>query len=83
MSSLLLSLLRIASLLFVARAILSWVKIGPNSPFRAVADLVYRVTEPILAPVRRIIPPIGGLDISIIVVIVAINVILVPIVAAF
>jgi YggT family protein len=83
MSSLLLSLLRIASLLFVARAIMSWVNIGPDSPFRAITDLVYRATEPVLAPVRRVIPPIGGLDISIIVVILAINVILVPVVRVF
>ncbi len=83
MSSLLLFLLRIASLLFVARAIMSWVKIGPDSTFRPIADLVYRATEPVLAPVRRIIPPMGGIDISIIVVILGINLILVPIVGAF
>lgn len=82
MSSLLLSLLRLASLLFVARAILSWIRIGPDSPFRVISDLVYRGTEPVLAPVRRVIPPIGGLDISIIVVILAINLILVPVVAS-
>ncbi len=82
MSSLLLYLLRIASLLFVARAILSWIRIGPDSPFRAISDVIYRVTEPVLEPVRRVIPPMGGFDISIIVVILGINLILVPIAAA-
>jgi YggT family protein len=82
MSTLLLSLLRIASLLFIARAILSWINIGPDSPFRSIADLVYRATEPVLVPIRKVIPPIGGLDISIIVVILGINLILVPIAGA-
>ncbi|MFW2380720.1 MAG: YggT family protein [Acidimicrobiales bacterium] len=82
MSTLLLSLLRIASLLFIARAILSWIKIGPESPFRAISDLVYRATEPILAPVRRVIPPLGGIDLSILIVILGINLVLVPIAAS-
>ncbi|MGI9609272.1 MAG: YggT family protein, partial [Acidimicrobiia bacterium] len=43
---------------------------------------VYRATEPILAPVRRVIPPIGGIDLSILIVILGINLVLVPIAAA-
>ena len=79
MGALLVTLLRLVSLLLIARAILSWVTPGPDSPFRPIADFVYQATEPILAPVRRVIPPMGGLDISFIVVILGINVILIPI----
>ncbi|RZJ04004.1 MAG: YggT family protein [Brevundimonas sp.] len=37
------------------------------------ADLLDRITTPILAPFRRVIPPLGGIDISPIVVLLLIN----------
>lgn len=40
-----------------------------------VVDWLYRVTEPVLAPARRIIPPIGMLDISPIVVFILLDVV--------
>ncbi len=45
----------------IARALLSWFNQGYN-PVEAVLG---QLTEPLLAPVRRIIPPIGGLDLSV------------------
>lgn len=48
----------------IIRAILSWISRGHN-PIEAV---MIQLTEPLMAPVRRIIPPMGGLDLSIIVV---------------
>lgn len=48
----------IAILIYV---ILSWVAPGAYSP---AAALLSSICEPLLAPVRRIIPPIGGLDLS-------------------
>jgi YggT family protein len=48
----------------VLRAILSWVSQGRN-PIEAV---MHQLSEPLLAPVRRFVPPIGGLDLSMIVV---------------
>jgi YggT family protein len=44
----------------VIRAILSWVSQG-NNPLEY---LFQQLTEPLVAPLRRIIPPIGGLDLS-------------------
>jgi YggT family protein len=41
--------------------ILSWVAPGSHNPG---AELVQQITEPVLAPFRRIIPNLGGLDIS-------------------
>ncbi|MCD6548962.1 MAG: YggT family protein, partial [Thermodesulfobacterium sp.] len=45
----------------IARAIISWVNPYPYHP---VVRFLYRVTEPVLAPLRRIIPPIAGIDIT-------------------
>ncbi len=47
--------------LIIIRIIISWVSSGGYNP--AVA-MVYALTEPLLRPFRRIIPPIGGFDIS-------------------
>lgn len=51
------------SLLIVV--ILSWVSPGNRHPG---AMLLYQITEPLLTPFRRLIPPVGGLDFSILVV---------------
>lgn len=48
-------------LIFI-RVILSWVNINPNHPL---VRILYNLTDPLLNPLRRLIPPIGGtLDIS-------------------
>ncbi|MGF6224674.1 YggT family protein [Pseudomonas frederiksbergensis] len=56
--SLFLSVLFYAMIISV---ILSWVAPGSHNPG---AELVQQITEPVLAPFRRIIPNLGGLDIS-------------------
>ncbi|MCO7630136.1 YggT family protein [Pseudomonas fluorescens] len=45
----------------IISVILSWVAPGSHNPG---AELVGQITEPVLAPFRRIIPNLGGLDIS-------------------
>lgn len=50
--------------ILVIRAILSWVSKGQN-PIEAV---MIQLTEPLLSPVRRVIPAMGGLDLSMLVV---------------
>lgn len=50
-----------------ARIILSWVTMTawtPPSGLAPVIGFIYDVTEPVMGFFRRIIPPIGGLDIS-------------------
>ena len=54
----------------IIRAIMSWFSQG-NNP---IEYLMHQLTEPALRPVRRIIPPIAGLDLSVLVVIIALNV---------
>ncbi len=55
------------------RIILSWFPISPGSAMAPVFSFLYSVTEPILGPIRRMLPPLRmggmGLDLSPIVVI--------------
>ena len=51
-------LLRLAVL---ARALISWVHADPYNPL---VQFLYRVTEPLLRPVRRLIPLWHGMDLS-------------------
>jgi YggT family protein len=53
----------------IIRAILSWISRGHN-PIEAV---MIQLTEPLLAPVRRFIPPMGGLDLSMLVVLIGLQ----------
>lgn len=48
-------------ILLLARVILSFISMNPYHPVR---QWVYNLTEPILAPIRQILPPMGGLDFS-------------------
>lgn len=62
----------VLSLMFwmlVIRALLSWVSQG-RSPIEYVMQ---QLTEPLLRPIRRIIPPMGGLDLSVFVALVALQ----------
>lgn len=60
-------LMRIYSFLLLIRVLLSWVNTNPYGRVgqHPLVRLLIRVTEPVLAPLRRMIPPIGGVvDIS-------------------
>ena len=55
--------------LLIAQAILSWlVSFGVvnryNRVVAVVGDFLWRVTEPVLRPIRRVLPDLGGIDIS-------------------
>ena len=56
----------------LAMIILSWVAPGSNHP---AIHLLYQVTEPVMAPFRKALPPMGGMDFSPILVFILINVI--------
>ena len=45
----------------LVQVILSWVSPGVHNP---VSSLLWRLNEPLLAPARRLLPPISGLDLS-------------------
>jgi YggT family protein len=55
--------------ILIAMAVLSWLiafkVVNLHNQFvRTVADVLYRLTEPLLRPIRRILPDLGGLDLS-------------------
>jgi YggT family protein len=66
-------------LIMVPMAIMSWFRIQPGTPWAKVQYFFYRATEPILAPVRRVIRPIGNLDISFMVVFLVGQFVVVPV----
>ena len=57
----------------VIRAIFSWFEPYPKN---RVHRLAFDVTEPFLAPVRRLVPPIGGFDIAFLLVFIAVSMLL-------
>jgi YggT family protein len=64
-------LFKILTYAIIARALLSWFPIAPGNP---IARILFDVTEPILAPLRRIVPPLGAMDITPIVAIIGLSV---------
>jgi YggT family protein len=62
-----------------ARVILSWFPITPGTPMASVARVLYAVTEPVLGPIRRVLPPMRmggmGLDLSPIIVLIGIQIV--------
>lgn len=67
--NLLLLIIRIYIWLLIAQAILSWLlAFGVinryNRGVSVIGDFLYRITEPLLRPIRSILPNFGGIDIS-------------------
>jgi len=65
------AILSVIQWLVIIAAIISWVNPDPRNP---IVQFLYRTTEPILRPFRRLLPPgrTGGIDFSPILVILAI-----------
>jgi YggT family protein len=66
------SLLEIYKWVIIAAALITWVSPDPRNP---IVMILRQVTEPVLAPARRLLPPwkTGGLDFSPLIVIFAIQ----------
>lgn len=62
-----------------ARILMSWIRIEPGTPVASIYSVVFNLTEPVLGPLRRAIPPMrmgmAALDLSPIIVFVAIMII--------
>lgn len=62
------SLLRTVVVLYIvtiwARVILSWFPVTPGTFMSRANEVLFRVTEPVLGPVRRIMPNTGMIDLS-------------------
>lgn len=68
-------ILTIYTLVLVARAITTFFPVTPGTPFAQIVEVLYRITEPVLGPVRRIIPPLGMFDLSFLVVVITISIV--------
>jgi YggT family protein len=63
--------------ILIAAAVLSWLiafnVVNPRNQFVSmVGEFLYRITEPVLRPIRNVLPNLGGIDISPIIVIIII-----------
>ena len=58
---LLVQLLDLYSLIVLGAVIISWVQLPPSNPL---VTFLHTMTEPLLAPIRRVLPDMGGLDFS-------------------
>ena len=52
------SLLQLYLLVLIVRVVLSWFPISPDGSVATVAGFLYLVTDPVLGPLRRVLPPL-------------------------
>ena len=64
---------QVFTILLMVRIVLSWFGVDPSMSFNELVNILYRVTEPILAPFRRLPLQVGGIDFSPIVAFLAIQ----------
>ena len=62
-------------LIVIARTISTFFPISSGSPLLPVVDFLYKATEPVFAPIRRVLPTVGPFDFTPVVVIIGVNVI--------
>ncbi|MCF6155490.1 MAG: YggT family protein [Candidatus Brocadia sp.] len=65
----LISLYEIALLI---RIVLSWV---PHNPYNQAIQFLYKITDPVLNPVRKLIPPLRGIDFSPVIVFIGLGIV--------
>ena len=69
---LIISLIDIYMFIIIVRVILSWI---PHNPSNKAAVIIRDITDPVMKPVQKHLPALGGMDLSPLVVIVALEVI--------
>ncbi|MET0628910.1 MAG: YggT family protein [Acidimicrobiia bacterium] len=72
MSAILVWVLTVYLVILAGRAVLSWFPVRSGTFLAGLNSLLFDLTEPVLRPVRRVIPPAGMLDTSFLVVFVGI-----------
>jgi YggT family protein len=62
------ALIQVYSLVIFARIIMSWFPVAPGSPWEPLYSFIFAITEPPLAAIRSVLPPVrmgaGALDLS-------------------
>ena len=71
--------LRLFSYVVIVRLIMSWFQLRPGTPVASVYSAVFNITEPVLGPIRRVIPPVRmgvmAIDVSPIIILVGVAII--------
>ena len=80
MADLLVTLLQLYVFCIFGRIILSWFPVSPGGPVAQISGVLYTITEPVLGPIRNVLPSIGMFDLSPMVVIFGVNLVLIPII---
>ncbi len=65
------TLLGAYSLILLGKAIVSWFPVNPHNPIVRFLD---RLTEPVLTQVRKKVPPLAGMDLSVVLVLIVISI---------
>ena len=61
------ALLWLYMIVLVLRAVFSWFPVRSGTALASINSVLFQLTEPLLAPLRRVIPPAGMFDLSFIV----------------
>lgn len=77
-AELLSTLITLYFITIIVEVIMSWIAAGTYNP---IAYLVHQINAPVMAPARRLIPPIGGIDLSPLVVIIVLQLVKILVVA--
>lgn len=76
--------LQLYVIIIFGRILLSWFPVGPGSAIESIDTFLRMLTEPVLGPLRRALPPVRlggmGLDLSPMVLVLVIQILVVPIV---
>ena len=79
-------LLQLWVLCAIGRAVLSWFPLGYDSAWSRINHVLMRVTEPLIAPVRRLLGPVRvgnvGIDLAFLIVVLVIELIAIPVLRA-
>ena len=76
---LIIGLLDIYSLIVFGAVIASWVQLPPDNP---IGNFLYTMTEPLLGPIRSLLPDMGGIDFSPLVLLFAVRMLRGPLLSA-
>ena len=73
------TLLNLYLLVIFARILFSWIRVEPGTPVASIYSFVFNLTEPVLGPLRQVIPPVrlgmAALDLSPIIILIVIRII--------
>lgn len=73
------TILNLYVLVILARVIFSWVRVTPGTPVASIYSVIFRLTEPVLGPLRRAIPPmrmgVAAIDLSPLIILVGVQLI--------